>query len=111
MKISLAGTVILIGLLMDIVALAGVIDPHVTALKTPLGLSEKQTQELNDIFTEAHDKTQALRNEIKEINKKKQTRIDAVLTTEQKKKRQDMQDPSFPSEANPPQMMPMGIEP
>ncbi len=111
MKPLRIAVLILIGLLCQSIALAGDIDPYVSSLKTSLNLNEQQAQELNNIFTEAREKTQTLRKEIRDINKKKQARIDAVLTSEQKKKYEDMKNPSFPAEAEPPQMMPMGIEP
>jgi uncharacterized protein involved in exopolysaccharide biosynthesis len=111
MKPLRIAALILIGLLIDTIALAVDINPRVASLITPLNLSEQQIQELNKVFTETHDKVESLRKEIREANKKKQARIDAVLTSEQKKKYEDMKNPSFPAEAEPPQMMPMGIEP
>jgi hypothetical protein len=77
-----------------------------TLQTTSLRLNQRQIQELNKIFTEAREKTQALRKEIREVNQKKQTRIDAVLTSEQKKKYENIKNPIFPVEAEPPQMIP-----
>lgn len=103
---------ILIGLLTNAVALSDAIDPQAASLTTPLGLSQKQTQELSKVFKASRDKIQTIRKELKAVNAQKQAQIDTVLTQEQKKKYAAMQTPSYPkeSEPQPPQMMPMGID-
>ncbi|SJM89446.1 hypothetical protein CRENPOLYSF2_1160021 [Crenothrix polyspora] len=95
MKTLLSGIWIFVGLLIDKVSLAGATDPHVVALKIQLNLSERQAQELNEVFIQTRDKSQVLRKKIIEIDKKKRARIDAVLTAEQKKKYQNIMNPRF----------------
>jgi hypothetical protein len=95
----------LIGLLANTVALGEGLDPNVASLKAPLGLSEQQAQELSVAYKEARDRMQALRKEMKEVNKTKQAKIDAALTPEQKKKYEEMRNPSLPAEAGPPPLM------
>jgi Skp family chaperone for outer membrane proteins len=102
---------IIIGLLTSTMALSDAIDPSVASLKDPLSLSEQQTQDLSKIFKEARDKLQSLRKEMKAINKNKQAQIDAVLTPDQKKKYEEIKNPSLPPESEPPQVAPMGSEP
>jgi hypothetical protein len=99
MKTLLSGIWIFVGLLIDRVSLDGATDPHVAALKTQLNLSERQAQELNELFIQTRDKSQVLRKKIIEIDKKKRAHIEAVLTAEQKKKYQNIMNPRFTVEA------------
>ncbi|MEQ1546893.1 hypothetical protein [Methyloglobulus sp.] len=102
--------IILFGILTNKLAVAAdKIDPYVASLKSALSLNEKQTQELNKVFTETHDKIQALRKEIRDISKKRQVHLDAVLTPKQKKKYEEMQTINFPAAAAPPPIM-TGVE-
>jgi Skp family chaperone for outer membrane proteins len=111
MKKLRAAILILIGVSTNAIALINAVDPHVAALNIPLKLSKQQAQKLNKVFTETQDKIQALRKEIKAVNKERQIGIDAILTTEQKKKYEDMITPKLPLDGEPPQRMPMAIEP
>ncbi|WP_394752710.1 hypothetical protein [Crenothrix sp.] len=99
MKTLLSGLWIFMGLFIDKVSLAGATDPNVAVLKAQLNLSERQAQELNEVFIQTRDKAQVLRKKIIDIDKKKRARIDAVLTAEQKKKYQNIMNPRFSLEA------------
>ncbi|MDD5412275.1 MAG: hypothetical protein PHF31_12845 [Methylobacter sp.] len=56
----------------------------VRRLKEELNLTEQQTQELDKIFKETRAKREVLSSELREISKKRQERMNAVLTQEQR---------------------------
>jgi len=62
------------------------LDPYVVILKEQLSLTGQQTQELDKIFNETNVKREVLRKELKDLSKKRQERINAVLTQEQLEK-------------------------
>ena len=71
------------------------LDPVVRRLKEQLSLTEQQTQELDKSFKETNVKWKELIKELKDLSKKRQERINAVLTQEQLEKYE--QDPEgFP---------------
>ncbi len=106
-----ATVLILIGLSLSTIVLGDAISQRVASLKSSLNLDEKQTQELTKIYREADEQAATLRKQLQEVNKNKRAKMDAILTSEQKKKYQEASVPSFPQEAEPPQRMPMENQP
>jgi hypothetical protein len=62
------------------------LDPGVRRLKEQLSLTGQQTQELDKIFKENRAKREVLTNELRNLYKKRQEHINAVLTQEQLEK-------------------------
>ena len=90
MKLLQTFLFVLAGLLSGYAAWADANDPQVQSLKEQVNLTEQQTQELNKTFKETRAKTDALRKQIQALNKQKRERMNAILTAEQKKKLEEM---------------------
>lgn len=97
---------LLLGLLAGTAAYAAGLDPQVEALKKELGLSDQQAQDWDKINQETRKIMLEHKKAMLAANKDKKTKIDALLTPEQKKKYQDYLNPPMPAESQPPQMMP-----
>jgi len=57
-----------------------------TLSKEQLSLTEQQTEKLDKIFKETRTKREVLMKDLRDISKKRQERINAVLTQEQLEK-------------------------
>jgi len=89
---KLLQTFVVAGLLAGAAAHAGVdkpaapqLEPGVLHLKEKLSLTEQQIQELDKLFKEARAKRDVLTKELRDISQKRQERMNAVLTQEQRK--------------------------
>jgi hypothetical protein len=63
---------------------ASQLEPGVLRLKEQLSLTEQQTQELDKIFKENRAKREVLTTKLRDISKKREERMNAVLTKEQR---------------------------
>jgi len=79
------------------------LDPVLWSLKEQLSLTEQQTQELNKIFKETGAKEDALRKELRDLDTKREERINAILTQEQRAKyeRKNEEFPEHPGQPEP----------
>lgn len=79
------------------------LDPGVRRLKEQLSLTGQQTQELDKSFKETHTKREVLMKELRDLSKKSQERIKAVLTQEQLEKyeRRHTEVPEHPGQPEP----------
>ncbi|MGH8513027.1 MAG: hypothetical protein ACREXY_03900 [Gammaproteobacteria bacterium] len=100
MKLLQTAVFVLAGVLASTAIAAEALDPGVQELKESLSLSEKQIQELDKIFKEVRTKREAQLKERREMYRKMQERIAAVLTKEQAEKYENMrsQPPPHPRE-------------
>ena len=62
------------------------IEPAVLSLKEQLSLTEQQTQELDKIFKETRTKREVITTKLRDISKKRQEGMNAILTQEQREK-------------------------
>ncbi|MGZ8918143.1 MAG: hypothetical protein ACXW0T_07975, partial [Methylobacter sp.] len=76
------------------------LDPGVQRLKEQLNLTGQQTQELDNIFKENRTEREVLTKELQNLYKKRQERINAVLTQEQLEKyEQKREAPDHPGQS------------
>lgn len=95
----------------QIVNAAG-LDSRVASLKKQLKLSDQQTAELDKVYKETRERVRTIKQEIRDIEKEKQLRMEAMLTPEQAKLYEDSKKPKENAEVTPEAMMlPMGIQP
>lgn len=94
---KLLQTFVVAGLLACTTANAGVdnpaakqIDSSVLRLKKQLSLTEQQAQELKKIFKEAQAKQEVVITQLRDLSKKKQERMNEILTQEQKEKYEEL---------------------
>ena len=98
------------GLLAGSAARAEALDPRAQSMKEQLNLTDKQTQDLDKLFKETRAKQKALRKELQDLRKNQKERMDAILTAEQKKKYEELENEPPPA-MGPEITEPMGAEP
>lgn len=100
MKLLQTALFVVAGVLASTAIGADALDPGVQALKESLSLTEKQIPELDKIFKEFGAKREAQFKERRELYRKMQEQIAAVLTKEQARKYENMrsQPPPHPKE-------------
>lgn len=95
----------------QIVNAAG-LDSRVASLKKQLKLSDQQTAELDKVYKETRERVRTIKQEIRDIEKEKQLRMEAMLTPEQAKLYEESKKPKNDAEISSDAMMlPMGVQP
>ncbi|NOT12740.1 MAG: hypothetical protein HOP23_13050 [Methylococcaceae bacterium] len=61
------------------------LDSRVASFKKQLKLSDQQTAELDKVYQETRERVRTIKQEIRDIEKEKQYRLEAMLTPEQAK--------------------------